>query len=258
MAKDQTLETYMDAKIGIVGIMIAVLLILPTTRAQISVGRSVAEEVVMGSPMLVELRIANDGNLTQEVTVEERIFIPADYMEPQAPKTKNWEGLSVEYLEWNISLEPGEAETLSYIIRPTTPGIFGFSPTIIHGQSVSYGEGDRILVRCVPDGKCDPGENFMNCEDCTTGREDGTCDYKDDGRCDPDCAEGYDPDCEAPKPPPSTTPPATPAKSREDTLIYVIVVVVIAALLVLALALLMVRKKKSKAAKGGNKTEPPN
>lgn len=235
----------MDAKLIIIGI-IAALLVLPAAAAQVSLERSLPDEVFEGSPLVVRINISNSGTVSEDIAVEERVFMPAEYVEPKAPKVKMWGGLSVEYLEWNLSVGPGSSETLSYILRPTSPGLFGFPPTIVRGKGISYGESGQVLVRCVPDGKCDPGENVMNCEDCTTGIADGNCDYKEDDRCDPDCEEGYDPDCETASKPASDTgiTPTTPPKAGENNTVYLIALIVIIVILLLALALVKVRRKK--------------
>lgn len=69
--------------------------------------------------------------------------------------------------------------------------------TVTDAQGVSASDTVRMTVKrsCILDGICSPGENYLNCPQDCSGKNEGLCDRSADGRCDQDCTRNEDPDC---------------------------------------------------------------
>ncbi len=158
-----------------------------------------AQEVKIGERVTVRLEIRNLGEERVEFLVSEMHKPGLEYPDEIEVKKLVYQGLELPYYGWQLSLEPGEETEVEYHITPQTTGMILFPPAIVSDQYGNNFESapTTLEITCLPDGKCNPGENYIFCpEDCPTGSADGICDGVEDGVCDPDCEKGADPDCE--------------------------------------------------------------
>ncbi len=103
------------------------------------------------------------------------------------------ETIKFRFLYYTLNLTKGETRISNYF-RPNALGFVHMFPVeIIYDNNSLNLPGRDVLVKCVPNGLCEAGENFVNCRDCKS-EEDKICNGVMDGICDPDCLNG-DPDC---------------------------------------------------------------
>lgn len=238
------------------GILVIFLILSLSTKAlaageAITVKRTMPDEVYLGSNLVVTIEITNNGTVVRSLNVKEPVSLPTEYVDPPEPKIEHWEGLEAKFLEWNLTVQPHSKGSITYILKPTAAGRYSFGPTkaaTIGG--VYFGEGCAITVRCDANEACDTakGESFESCpEDCTTGIEDGSCDFEQDGRCDPDCEAGYDPDCAGPAPLTNGTVAGHGLQTSDvGTLAAVILVIVFGVVIVLIIVLELIMREKRK------------
>ncbi|MEM0360663.1 MAG: hypothetical protein QXK06_04995 [Candidatus Diapherotrites archaeon] len=90
-----------------------------------------------------------------------------------------------------------------------------------------------LSVLCNHDGKCNPNENFLSCEqDCPLEKKDNYCLPLKDKICDPDCITGIDLDCI------EQTPTPSPSIEKQSDFLPIIALVFIA-----IVVLVFLRKK---------------
>lgn len=163
-----------------------------------------------------------------------------EYVDPIEIKYLQYQALKVPYYSWDITLPAEGSKEIVYHIKPQNIGMITFSPAVVNDEYGNVFESNptNIKITCNPNGKCDPGENYLFCpEDCTTGIADGICDGVKDGRIDPDCAEGVDPDYAA-------APVSTPTPKPIPSFLPIALAVVVILAVITVFALLFMRRKK--------------
>ncbi|MCK4731804.1 MAG: hypothetical protein KAT65_05020, partial [Methanophagales archaeon] len=191
-----------------------------------------------GEEIEIKLKITNFDNEEIKIFVSETHRPGIEYIDPIEVKYLQYQALKIPYYSWDMTLPAKGGKEIVYHIKPQNIGMITFSPAVINDEYGNAFESNptNIKITCNPNGKCDPGENYIFCpEDCTTGIADGICDGVVDGRIDPDCAEGYDPDYVA-------APISTPKPTPSFLPIALAVVVILAVITVFAL--LFMRRKK--------------
>jgi len=176
---------------------------------QIAISRNVPGNATFGEIIEVRINLTNEGEETN-ITVMEKVNGLRIQEEELVKNTSYYDdygygyempypGLTVNFLEWNLTLSRGETKSLSYHIIAGSSDILLPPTTVLTSDGRYYGEAQAIRLFCSPDDRCDlaSGENFLNCPDCSTGLADGICDSAPDGVNDPDCSYGADPDYNA-------------------------------------------------------------
>jgi hypothetical protein len=156
------------------------------------------------SLITIMLKVSNRGNERVKARLSEDLRPGVQYPDPIALHYHTYEALKIPYYSWDLTLEPGSTQTITYHVKPEAVGMIAFTAALLtdeYGNQVESAM-TSIRVSCIPNGVCDAGENTIFCpEDCPRGGSDGICDGSPDGRIDPDCIQGYDPDA-APVPTP--------------------------------------------------------
>ena len=168
-----------------------------TKETNITIERIHKENAGVGEEIEITLKVTNRGDEDVELAVSEVHRPDVDYLDPIEKKILKYQALKIPYYLWEISLPANTDQEIKYHIKVESPRIITFPAASVSDQYGNQFESNPtiITIACIPDGKCDPGENFLNCpEDCTTGLEDGVCDAVEDGINDPDCSYGTDPD----------------------------------------------------------------
>jgi hypothetical protein len=167
------------------------------TIGSMSFTRIAPDYAVIGEEIWIAVQIENTGTGTKNIGFVE-LLGNAGFNESAAKYIVTEWGDKLWFYEWTVSLPAGEKTTLLYWLVPKDVGTFVFSPAkiTVDGQ-VNFLKPMNIQVMCNNNGKCESGENYLNCPaDCNTGAEDGVCNAISDGMCDKDCEQGLDKDCE--------------------------------------------------------------
>ena len=193
----------MTSKKIVFGLLVATLVLTTMAQAQtVVVTKSAPASITIGDVLQVSITIKNQGSEKLELTVSETIG-DAEAIEPQliSPNASSGRLAAIPpYFKWDITLNAGAQQTLTYKIKPRSVGEYTFSQTVVRtstGQT-SYSNDLTTTVKAAPNGVCEPtkGENYITSpEDCPSGSSDGLCDQVKDGRCDPDCTSTADVDC---------------------------------------------------------------
>lgn len=149
------------------------------------------------SLITITLRVSNRGNERVRARLSEDQRPGLMYPDSTQMKYHIYEAMKIPYYSWDLTLEPGSTQTLTYHVKAEAVGMIAFTAALLtdeYGNQVESGM-TSIRVSCIPNGACDVGENTIFCpEDCLSGGSDGICDGSPDGKVDPDCIQGYDPD----------------------------------------------------------------
>ncbi|MBU1203660.1 MAG: BatD family protein [Nanoarchaeota archaeon] len=189
----------MNIRIKLTLLVLFMAFTLATASAQdLSIIREAKNQVTVGEPLDIRISLFNQGTSQKSVIIEERIPENFELLNPPEPtKTKYYNGITVSFLEWELSIPAGRSESVTYTITSQRPGDITIPPTKITDKSTStilQGEIFQLTVNCEVNAICESGENYLNCpQDCPTGSKDGICDSMADEICDPDCTK--DPDC---------------------------------------------------------------
>jgi hypothetical protein len=165
--------------------------------ADLRLTRIIPKKAYAGEEFTVTLRVENKDDGLIEMLLIEPMRQAVTYVNAPEPSIIRYEALEVRLLRWSKTLDPGETVEYDYVMRSDSPGSVTFPPATVNDQYGNTFESKPmyVMVECVPDGVCNPGENYINCPaDCTTGIKDGVCDGVVDGRIDPDCIPEADPD----------------------------------------------------------------
>lgn len=153
------------------------------------------------------LKVSNLGNERVKVRLFEDQRPGVQYPDALTVHYHNYEALKIPYYMWEMTLEPGSTQTVTYHVKPEAVGTIAFTAALLNDEFGNQVESKMTSIRvaCIPNGVCDAGENTIYCpEDCPSGSSDGICDGSPDGKVDPDCVQGYDPDtAETPAPIPT-------------------------------------------------------
>lgn len=183
--------------------VIALLVLSVTVMAQeVSVTKTVANQVKFGDNLSVTITVSNNGNSHLTAKIIETVA-GATAIQPQLVISQTTPGLIAAlppHFEWSVDLPSGSVQSVSYIIKPNKVGTYLISPTTVwlsNGLTV-LSNSASVNVTCNSNGICEPnfGENYLTCpSDCQPWAKDGICNPARDGHCDPDCAPGIDLDC---------------------------------------------------------------
>ena len=171
---------------------------VPEKITNLTVERIHSAKVKIGETVEVTLKIENLGKEKVKYFLTETLEPNLEYPDPIEVRKWHFQALEVPYYLWEKEILPKGTQEIKYHIDPKNLGMVLFSPAIVNDEFGNNFESapTTLEIACNPNGKCDPGENYIFCpEDCPTGSADGVCDGAEDGKCDPDCAEGVDPDC---------------------------------------------------------------
>ncbi len=213
-------------------ILLGVLLAMPAGLAAEMITRSAQEEINLGDTLDVTITVGNPTQANLNLKISEQIPSDVVFIDPSEPtKIEQHDALTVNILEWDITVPSGGTKSITYKIQPKALGQYSTPPTEVKDKTTNefYSSFSDLLVmvNCVPDGTCTEDENYLNCEaDCTTAAEDGICNSELDGACDPDCS--FDPDCDG--------------TTSSSLIMYIIGGVVLVIIVVLVI---LVMKKKS-------------
>jgi len=173
---------------------------MPEVQAEqaIKVIRETQNQVAIRVPFNIEISVFNSEEQSKVVAIEERIPKSFELINPNEPTiTKNYNGIQVNFLKWELTIPAKSSKSVIYTIKPTQPGDITLTPTKVTDnltQEVYQTAISQLIIKCNNNQVCEPAENYLNCpEDCPTGSKDGICDYMADEVCDPDCTQ--DPDC---------------------------------------------------------------
>lgn len=168
-------------------------LLASSVNANLIVSRESVSSINYGDNLEIEISVLNNFTSDEDIIIIEQVQ-DAKLISPRYPNY-NLSRNQISYFKWQFSVPAGEIIVVNYTIRPLRIGEYSSAPTrVVVGNENYYGGVLSIRVSCIVDGVCSKGENFLNCADCESGREDGICDNLVDGRCDPDCT--FDLDCE--------------------------------------------------------------
>ena len=163
--------------------------------------RIIPEKAFANEEFTVTLRVENNHVGEIEMLLVEPMRTGVEYINAPEPHIIYYEALEIRLLRWTEKISPGQTMEYEYMMRPGSPGSITFPPATVNDQYGNTFESKpmHVMVQCLPDGVCGPGENYINCpKDCSTGSADGICDGVADGRIDPDCTPESDPDYQRP------------------------------------------------------------
>lgn len=170
---------------------------LPVHPTNLMVERIHPANATPASLITITLKVSNRGNERVRARLTEDQRPGLQYPDPIALRYHNYEALKIPYYSWNLTLEPGSTQTITYHVKPEAVGMIAFTAALLtdeYGNQVESAM-TSIRVACIPNGVCDAGENTIFCpQDCPSGGSDGICDGSPDGKVDPDCEQGADPD----------------------------------------------------------------
>lgn len=171
---------------------------------RLSIERKHPMEAAAGSSVTITLKLINAGSESVRATIFEDQRPGLTYPDPALISYLQYQGLRIPYFTWNVTLPAGSERTVTYHAMAQSPGMITFSSALLWDEFGNLFESapTHIRITCVPNGRCDTGENTIYCPaDCPSGSADGICDGIADNRIDPDCVTGYDPDAgiKAPK-----------------------------------------------------------
>jgi hypothetical protein len=174
------------------------LILINITFAQnIDIIKESPTEIKLNEVIEIKIHVYNPSSVEKGFGIIENLPQNIEIIEPKKTFTKMYDGLEIKYYNWEITVSPNSVKTIIYKIKPLSLGVYVITPTEVTSKSdneILYGNPVTFNVKCIPDDKCDNGENKATCpEDCSTGTADGICDYIADGVCDPDCEK--EPDC---------------------------------------------------------------
>jgi len=215
-----------------------------TKETNMTIERIHDDEAKIGKEIEIKLKITNLDNEEIKIFVSETHRAGIEYIDPIEIKYLQYQALKIPYYSWDITLPAKGSKEIVYHIKSQNLGMITFSPAVVNDEYGNVFESNptNIKITCNPNGKCEPGENYILCpEDCTTGIADGICDGVKDGRIDPDCTEGYDPDYAAA---PVSTPTPTPTPKPAPSFLPIALAVVVILAVVIILAVLFRRRKK--------------
>jgi hypothetical protein len=181
---------------------------LPSHPTQLTVERINPANATPALLITITLKVSNRGNERVRALLTEDQRPGLQYPDPIPLRYHNYEALKIPYYAWNLTLEPGSTQTITYHVKPEAVGMIAFTAALLTDEYGNQVEAPMTSIRvsCIPNGVCDAGENTIFCpEDCPSGGSDGICDGSPDGKVDPDCLQGADPDS-------GVTPSATATK----------------------------------------------
>jgi hypothetical protein len=178
-------------------LMVGIFLILASlARAEVKIVRESQSEIDLGEILEIKIAILNNDTLDKEAVIFEQVSRNAELIQPDKANyvvSRN----EVQYFRWHGDLIANNVTVFTYKIKPIEPGVYESAPTkVVVGENTYFSSALSVLVNCLPDGKCEGNENYLNCvADCRSGSEDGYCDRIADGICDGDCDFDSDVDC---------------------------------------------------------------
>jgi len=150
---------------------------------------------------ILEIKINILNGYQSPITLEISEKLPDNILliDPQqVSETKYYNGITVNFLKWTLTINPGQVSTITYKIKPTQIGTYTLPQTTANDISTgnSFTSNTFSLnVKCLSNNICDVNENYLTCPlDCESGSNDGICDNMADSICDPDCES--EPDCD--------------------------------------------------------------
>lgn len=170
---------------------------LPVHPTRLAVERVHPANSTPATLITITLKVSNRGNERVRARLMEDQRPGLVYTDAYQVNFHNYEAMKIPYYAWNLTLEPGSTQTITYHVKPEAVGMIAFTAALLtdeYGNQVESAM-TSIRVACIPNGVCDAGENTVFCpEDCPKGGSDGICDGAPDGKVDPDCEQGADPD----------------------------------------------------------------
>ena len=173
----------------------------------------------------ITLKVSNRGNERVRARLTEDQRPGLQYSDPYELHYHNYEAMKIPFYSWDLTLEPGSTQTITYHVKPEGVGMIAFTAALLTDEYGNQAESAMTSIRisCMPNRICDAGENTIFCpQDCPSGSADGICDGFPDGKIDPDCTQNFDPDTGA-IPVPSQT-------KKSPSVSYISIIAVIIAL----------------------------
>ncbi|MFH1209591.1 MAG: hypothetical protein V1663_02270 [archaeon] len=168
----------------------------------IIITKETATEANLNDILEIKINILNNYQSTRTLEISEKLPDNILLIYPESiTETKYYNGIRVNFLKWNINIEPGQVSTVSYKIKPLQLGTYTLSQTTardIFTTDTFTSNSLSFKINCVPNNLCDSNENYLTCPiDCRSGSKDGICDSIPDSVCDSDCLKSNDSDCKS-------------------------------------------------------------
>lgn len=168
-----------------------------TKEIHITIERIHQEIAGIGEEIEITLRMSNQDDEDVDIVVSEFHIQEVGYLDPIETKTIYYQALEKHYYLWSLFLPAYGSEEIKYHIKSDFPRVITFPSAHVTDHYGNHFDSmpTIIVLECIIDGVCSPGESVLNCpEDCPTGAQDDVCDAVADGINDPDCSYGTDPD----------------------------------------------------------------
>ena len=216
-----------------------------TKQTNVTIERIHATKAKVNETIEIKLKVVNLDAEEDNVSIIETHMPGIEYTDMIDIEIMHYEAFEVLYYIWETVLPAEGSEEIIYHIRVRKVGMITLPPATVSDEygNVFESSPTDIEITCNPNGKCDPGENYIFCpEDCTTGSSDGICNDMADNICDPDCLPEADPDCGITEPAEEEAPDTVEEEGEEggefptEYLIGMIIVVI--------LLVILLKKKK--------------
>lgn len=166
---------------------------------EIIITKDTLTEIDINEIVEIKINILNNYQSARNLEISEKLPENIELIDSNISETKNYNGIKVNFLKWNINIEPGQISTIIYKIKPTQLGTYTLSQTTardIFTNNAFTSNSLSFQVNCISNNICDSKENYLTCpQDCRSGSSDGICDNIADRICDPDCES--EPDCKS-------------------------------------------------------------
>ncbi len=172
-------------------ILFAIILSTYAYAQEARINREVQSNANVNDVVIIRISILNPYDGERTFSIEEKLPNDIEMVEPSEPhETRFFNGIKASFLKWELTINPGSVKSVEYKIRLKTPGEYSLSPTKVIDLKSKLdvkGNPSNIIVSCIPNGKCEEGENYLNCnQDCKADVADGICNPSPE-LCDPDC-----------------------------------------------------------------------
>ena len=185
----------------IIYIILLIVLMNIVSAQGIEVVKEVPQEINLNSITEIKIHISNPYPKERKFLVEEIFPQDIEIIEPEKFSIKKTDALEIKYYQWSTTISADSIKTITYKIKPLSPGEYFIGSTEITDKStheIYYSNPITFKVECTPNGICEKDENSLTCpKDCPQSGFDGICDYLADGICDLDCDS--EPDCKRSK-----------------------------------------------------------
>jgi len=171
---------------------IIILLFVSFVSAEVKVVRESSDEIVIGDVLDVNISVFSDESLN--FILREDFNDNVEFIDPVKVNKIYYNSLLHYRFVIESNVDAGKIRIFNYKIKPKEIGEFNLVPSQIFTDNEIYkSEVLSVLVKCIPDGECGMGENYLTCsEDCINSERDGVCNFKVDGICDLDCSGDVD------------------------------------------------------------------